>query len=129
MLNSRFKQGCRFTVKKSVVLIALILLSIPIFADSSQVDVTATSIANCREGTTNAQGRLLQECRNGDWVTVVTCPQGQFAEPLSFTCQEDKIPGSENQGSFIGGLEILIIIVIILAAVYFLVRKRGRKSK
>jgi len=70
----------------------------PTNRDEKIVQVSVTTVAECREGTTDASGRLLRKCIGGKWQIVKECPEGEKADPISFTCVKDVVKGSPSGG-------------------------------
>lgn len=98
-------------------------------ADSALVIVRATSIALCQNGQKRTVGNLIQECRDGGWITIQDCGD-KFADPITLRCIE--VGGGTGGGfdllafagrflsNLVGGLVIAAIIVIALAVLALL---------
>lgn len=102
-------------IRRSFI-ITLLVVSI-ILLTSITYAQTINQVADCREGVKHVEGRLLQECRDGRWVTVVTCPEGQLGDPISFTC---KSYDTGSIGSIFGYPAEIVIIEIIIAIIIIL---------
>jgi len=84
--------------------IVVIDVNQPANRDEKTVQVTVGPVAECREGTTDASGTFLRRCVNGAWKIEKECPQGQIADPLTFSCKDNTTPGGGLNFGDLGAL-------------------------
>lgn len=97
--------------------------------DTTLTSCIVSTIAECREGTHEASGKILRTCTDGKWVVTTTCDVGKIVDATTLQCVDDKLQGDNNASgnglsfdlnglfSGLGALGIWIVVVLVIIAI------------
>lgn len=100
----------------------------PSATDSASIQVSFSTIRICTEGQKQTYGNSIQQCQNNAWVTIQTCGAGQYPDPITYQCVNQKQPdntcflGLCDIFNGLGNIGLIIIVILILLAVVFIVK-------
>ncbi len=92
---------------------------------TSSYMVTVDPLAVCQDGIKRTTGNLVQECKNGGWVTTKECPTDSPPDPFTFECISKTNSSAKDCGPLgltclFGQLNILLLLILVLIGAWML---------